>query len=98
MHGAEVSYVESGRGDPVVLVHGGLQDYRLWKDHIAAFAKHYRVIAYSGRNHFPNPVSAEGTPDAAGDLHGEDLAGLIAALGLSLDGRNQLACRLRGAC
>ena len=55
MHGAEVSYVESGRGDPVVLVHGGLQDYRLWKDHIAAFAKHYRVIAYSGRNHFPNP-------------------------------------------
>ena len=83
VNGADISYVEEGQGDPVVLVHGGLQDYRLWRDHLAAFAKNYRVIAYSRRNHFPDPVSAEGIPDAAGDVHGEDLAGLIAALGLT---------------
>ena len=67
--GANIAYVESGRGDPLILVHGGLQDYRLWNDHLAVFAKTYRVIAYSRRNHYPNPVSADGTPDASGDVH-----------------------------
>jgi non-heme chloroperoxidase len=81
--GEDFAYVEAGRGDPLVLVHGGLQDYRLWREHISAFAQRYRVIAYSRRNHFPNAVSAEGTPDNAGDLHGKDLAALIAALGLT---------------
>ena len=82
VNGADISYVEAGHGEPVVFVHGGLQDYRLWEDHIALFAKNYRVIAYSRRNHYPNQASAEGTPDAAGDIHGEDLAALIGALRL----------------
>jgi non-heme chloroperoxidase len=83
INGAELAYVEAGSGDPLVLVHGGLQDYRLWNEHLPLFAKQYRVIAYSRRNHFPNHVSAEGIPDAAGDLHAEDLATLIKALGLT---------------
>lgn len=82
VNGANFAYVESGSGDPVMLVHGGLQDYRLWNDHLAVFAAKYRVIAYSRRNHFPNAVSADGTPDFAADIHAEDLAGLIAALGI----------------
>jgi len=30
VNGTELSYVEVGRGEPVIFVHGGLQDYRMW--------------------------------------------------------------------
>jgi non-heme chloroperoxidase len=81
-NGVELAYVEAGHGDPVILVHGGLQDYRLWNRHLARFAQRFRVIAYSRRNHFPNQVGEDGAPDGAGDIHGEDLAALVGALGL----------------
>jgi non-heme chloroperoxidase len=77
-----LAYVEAGRGDSVVLVHGGLQDYRFWSAHIVDFAKRYRVIAYSRRNHFPGEVSGDGVQDGAADTHGDDLAELIKNLGL----------------
>jgi len=79
----ELSYVEMGQGDPVIFVHGGLQDYRMWTEHLPRFATRYRAIAYSRRNHAPNDVSPEGMPDGAADAHGEDLAAFVRALGLS---------------
>jgi non-heme chloroperoxidase len=79
---AELAYVEVGKGEPVVLVHGGLQDYRFWNVLLPRFAERYRVIAYSRRNHFPNPTAEDGAPDGAADIHGEDLAALVEALGL----------------
>jgi len=82
-NGTELSYVEAGQGEPVIFVHGGLQDYRMWAEHLPKFAGRYRAIAYSRRNHFPNDVSLDGLPDAAADTHGEDLAALVRALGLS---------------
>jgi len=81
-NGMELAYVETGRGAPVVLVHGGLQDYRLWRAHLGVFGQRYRAIAYSRRNHFPNAVSADDTSDTMGDVHGDDLAGLIERLAL----------------
>jgi len=83
VNGTELSYVEAGQGEPVIFVHGGLQDYRMWAEHLPKFAGRYRAIAYSRRNHFPNDVSPEGLPDAAADTHGEDLAAFVRALGLS---------------
>src|SRR6187200_3233644 len=82
-NGTELSYVEDGQGEPVIFVHGGLQDYRMWAAHLPKFAGRYRAIAYSRRNHFPNDVSLDGLPDAAADTHGEDLAAFVRALGLS---------------
>lgn len=79
----EFAYVEQGQGEPVVFVHGGLQDYRMWSEQLRKFAPHYRAIAYSRRNNYPNEVSPEGTPDGAADVHGEDLAALARALGFS---------------
>lgn len=82
-NGTEFSYVEVGQGEPVIFVHGALQDYRMWLEHLPKFADRYRAIAYSRRNHFPNEASPEGMPDGAADAHGEDLAAFARALGLS---------------
>src|SRR5207237_1971094 len=48
-------YVSVGRGQPVVMVHGGLEDYRAWTAQLSALAvDHSRAIAYSRRYNFPN--------------------------------------------
>src|ERR1700754_3430865 len=67
-NGTELTYVEAAQGEPVIFVHGGLQDYRMWAEHLPKFAGRYRAIAYSRRNHFPNDVSLAGLPDAAADV------------------------------
>lgn len=82
-NGTELAYVEVGQGEPVIFVHGGLQDYRMWTEHLPKFAGRYRAIAYSRRNNFPNDVGVDGMPDGAADVHGEDLAAFVRALGLS---------------
>jgi non-heme chloroperoxidase len=82
-NGTELAYIEAGQGEPVIFVHGGLQDYRMWAEHLPKFSGRYRAIAYSRRNHFPNEVSPEGMPDGAAEAHGEDLAAFVRALGLS---------------
>jgi pimeloyl-ACP methyl ester carboxylesterase len=82
-NGTELAYVEVGQGEPVIFIHGGLQDYRMWLEHLPKFAGRYRVIAYSRRNNYPNDVSPDGMPDGAADAHGEDLAAFVHALGLS---------------
>lgn len=83
VNGHELAYVEQGQGEPIIFVHGGLQDYRMWSEQLPKFAAHYRVIAYSRQNSYPNAVSPEGTPDSAADVHGEDLAAFARALGFS---------------
>jgi non-heme chloroperoxidase len=83
VNGYSVAYVEQGQGEPVIFVHGGLQDYRMWSEQLPKFAEHYRAIAYSRRNNYPNEASPEGTPDGAADVHGEDLAAFARALGYS---------------
>ena len=54
-----VSYVEQGQGEPVIFVHGGLQDYRMWSEQLPKFAAHYRAIACNRRSNYPNVVSPE---------------------------------------
>src|SRR5450631_1541133 len=83
VNGTVLAYVELGQGEPVIFVHGGLQDYRMWLKHLPKFAGRYHAIAYSRRNDYPNETSPEGMPDGAADVHGEDLAAFVHALGLS---------------
>jgi non-heme chloroperoxidase len=82
-NGTVLAYVELGQGEPVIFVHGGLQDYRMWLKHLPQFAGHYHAIAYSRRNNYPNKTSQDGMPDGAADVHGEDLAAFVRALRLS---------------
>ncbi len=79
--GAQLEYVEQGAGDPIVLVHGVLGDYRSWRSQMEPFSRRHRVVAYSRRNHYPNPWSD--TPDDYSlSLERDDLVGLIGGLGL----------------
>jgi non-heme chloroperoxidase len=82
-NGTVLAYVELGQGEPVIFVHGGLQDYRMWLTHMPQFAARYHAIAYSRRNNYPNETSPDGMPDGAADAHGEDLAAFVRALGFS---------------
>jgi pimeloyl-ACP methyl ester carboxylesterase len=54
LNGVSFTYLEEGSGPPVVLVHGSVSDYREWHMQMAPLARHYRVIAYSRRYHWPN--------------------------------------------
>lgn len=49
VNGTELAYVEQGQGQAVVLVLGGVGDYRDWTNQMPAFSARYRVIAYSFR-------------------------------------------------
>jgi pimeloyl-ACP methyl ester carboxylesterase len=89
-----LAYIEQGRGEPVILVHGAMQDYRLWLPHLKQLAAHHRIIAYSRRNHFPNVVSPAGWPETAADLHADDLAQFVGALRL---GQVHIAAHSSGA-
>ena len=81
-NGVELHYVEQGQGEPLVLVHGGLSDYREWLPQMARFAQHYRVIAYSQRYYYPNqnlPI----VDDYTTLVDAEDLTALLQALDLA---------------
>ena len=80
VNGAELNYIEQGEGDPVIFVHGTLDDYRTWGQQIGPFSKHYHVVAYSRRYHYPNAwISNEKNYSAT--LHARDLAEMIKELG-----------------
>ena len=80
--GARLAYTEAGRGEPLVFVHGSLEDLRIWRRQVELFSAHYRVIAYSRRYHHPNAVPREGDPAYTASLHAADLADLIEELNL----------------
>jgi non-heme chloroperoxidase len=82
VNGTNLAYVEQGTGDAVVLVHGGLVDFRSWMFQIELFAQRYRVISCSRRYHFPNR-GAEQAAEYLATEHRDDLAALIEALGLA---------------
>jgi pimeloyl-ACP methyl ester carboxylesterase len=76
VNGARLYYEMAGEGHPLLLIHGGLADSRMWDDQFQMFAEHYRVIRYDmrgfGRSEIP-----------AGEFaHHEDAYGLLKALGV----------------
>ena len=48
-NGTRLYYEMMGEGHPLVLIHGGYMDRRMWDDQFAVFAQHYRVIRYDVR-------------------------------------------------
>ena len=81
VNNTELEYIEKGKGDPVILVHGTLGDYRSWELQMEKFAESYHVISYSRRYHHPNKCKGDES-DYSANLHADDLAALIDGLGL----------------
>ena len=48
-NGTQLYYEMMGEGHPLVLIHGGYMDRRMWDDQFAVLAQHYRVIRYDVR-------------------------------------------------
>jgi len=79
--GVELHYIEQGRGEPLILLHGGQGDYRSWEPQMKVLSTQFRVISYSRRYHYPNnnPLT---TNYHSAYTEADDLAALVRKLGL----------------
>ena len=50
-NGARIAFEVEGTGQPVVLIHAGVADLRMWDDQVAALRDAYRVIRYDTRGY-----------------------------------------------
>jgi pimeloyl-ACP methyl ester carboxylesterase len=75
----DIHYVEAGSGPPLVFLHGFGSCAEAWHQQAAAFAPHFRVVAYDSVNHghSSNSPRDEAEPDRA-----DELDGFLAALGI----------------
>lgn len=71
INGAQIHYEVVGEGEPLVLVHAGIADSRMWDAQLAAFADRYGVVRFDMRG-FGKTAMVEGAY-----AHFEDLRGLL---------------------
>jgi 3-oxoadipate enol-lactonase len=76
IEGGRLYFESAGKGTPVILIHAGNVDRRMWDDQFQAFAREHRVVRYDLRGY--GRSSAASVPFEA---H-RDLEGLMAALGI----------------
>ena len=81
-----IHYEEAGHGHPVLLLHGGALDLRMWDDQVPAFARHHRVIRVDARGHGKSetPTTPFRQCDDIAELLGELRIGRAALIGLSM--------------
>lgn len=79
--GVSLAYRESGRGEPLVLVHANLSDMRSWESLEPLLADQFRVISYSRRFAHPNPPAGRDARDAL-PQHADDLIAIVEMLRL----------------
>jgi pimeloyl-ACP methyl ester carboxylesterase len=78
--GVHLYYEIMGKGDPLVLVHGGWGDHSSWRRVVAELSRSYEVVAYDRRGH------SQSDPSTGPDIiraHEDDLVALIEQLGIS---------------
>lgn len=74
--GAEIAYDVCGAGDPLVLLHAGIADRRMWDEQLEPFAAAYRVIRIDLRGF------GESTADRSPFTHHGDVDAVLEALGI----------------
>lgn len=77
VNGASLRYEVEGSGEPLVLIHAGICDRRMWEPQREAFAERYRLILYDRRGLGETRI-AERRPFS----NHEDLGGLLDHLGV----------------
>ena len=82
-------YESAGTGPPLLFVHAGICDSRMWDEQFAHFARHYRVVRYDMRGY--GQTAAVDGPFA----HHHDLYGLLKHLGIART--HLLGCSMGGS-
>jgi pimeloyl-ACP methyl ester carboxylesterase len=82
INGDSLHYIDIGKGEPVVFVHGALGDYRTWRSQVDQFARNHRVIAYSRRYAWPNQKTMMDDSKHSFVSHGKDLTEFLKKLRL----------------
>ena len=72
--GIRIWYAEYGRGEPVLLLHGGLANSQYWGNQVRALMGHYRVIVMDSRGHGRSTRDAQ---PFGYDLMAKDAIGLL---------------------
>src|SRR5919112_2832522 len=49
VNGAQIAYDVAGSGPPVLLLHAGIGDRRMWDAQVPSFAEHFTVIRFDAR-------------------------------------------------
>lgn len=89
---AELYYEIQGSGHPLLLLHAGIADSRMWDDQMAAFSQHFRTIRFDMRGFGQSQMPA------GPFCNHEDVAGMLDfleierthVLGISFGGLNAL--------
>jgi non-heme chloroperoxidase len=83
--GRQLYYVDQGEEgqQPIIFIHGGLDDYRCWQFQIDSFSKKYRTISYSRRFAYPNKWIGNVVTDNTIEENAKDLTELIRKLDLA---------------
>lgn len=76
VNGAKIHYEMSGDGMPLIMLHAGIADSRMWDDQFPVFAQHFRAIRYDARGYGKTEL-ADGEYSQHADLYG-----LMQALGI----------------
>jgi 3-oxoadipate enol-lactonase len=74
INGVELAYDEAGSGPPLLLVHAGIADRRMWDDTLPRLSQSFRVIRCDLRGYGETPL-----PDGP-FVYASDLAELLEAL------------------
>jgi len=75
--GGKLAYEEQGRGRPIVLLHEGIADRRMWNHEFSLFSREYRVVRYDLRGY------GGSAPATSQYSSVRDLVALLDHLGLS---------------
>jgi pimeloyl-ACP methyl ester carboxylesterase len=74
--GTQLAYEVRGQGSPLILIHGGLLDRRMWEEQVPVFAASFRVVRYDVRGFGQSQMGRVPYSDA------QDLAELLGFLGI----------------
>ena len=77
----DMAYVEKGHGEPLILVHGAISDYRTWLPLIDEFSEENHTIAVSLRHYYPEKWDGKGN-NLSLQQHADDLGVFIKTLNL----------------
>jgi pimeloyl-ACP methyl ester carboxylesterase len=88
INGIQMYYEVTGDGEPLVFVHAGIADHRLWDDQVPFFSPKYKVVTFDMRGFGQSePVDAEFT-------HRRDITALLDYLGI--DSAHFVGCSMGG--